>query len=104
MALSLASSTLEAVRALCRKYGVVRLEVFGSATRGDFDPEHSDVDLLVEFAQGTDLGPWMARYFELQDRLAALFGRDVDLVMAKGLRNPYLIQTIQRDRKVLYAS
>jgi hypothetical protein len=34
---------------LCRKYDVARLDVFGSAVRGDFDPAHSDLDFLVDF-------------------------------------------------------
>ncbi len=39
---------------LCRRYGVARLEVFGSAGRGtDFDPDSSDVDFLVEFDLGS---------------------------------------------------
>lgn len=94
----------EAIRSLCREYGVTRLEVFGSTARADFDFLRSDIDLLVEFAPGTDLGPWMARFFELQDRLEALLGRKVDLVMAAGLRNPYLLKSIDQDRRVLYAA
>ena len=39
----------EEVAELCRRFHVRRLEVFGSAARGDFDPERSDVDFLVEF-------------------------------------------------------
>lgn len=95
---------LEDIRALCREYDVTRLELFGSGTRGDFDPTRSDIDFLVEFAPGTNLGPWMARFFELQDRLASLLGHRVDLIMTKGIRNPYLIQSIAKDRHVLYAA
>jgi predicted nucleotidyltransferase len=95
---------LGTIRALCREYGVVRLDIFGSATREDFDSQRSDIDLLVEFAPGTDLGPWMARFFELQERLEAVLGRKVDLVMAAGLRNPYLLRAIEQDRRVLYAA
>src|SRR6266508_6463434 len=101
--LNLIEQNLEAIRSLCREYGVTRLEIFGSATRADFDPQRSDIDLLVEFAPGTDLGPWMARFFELQARLEAVLGRKVDLVMAAGLRNPYLLRSIDQDRRVLYA-
>jgi uncharacterized protein len=95
---------LDIIRALCREYGVVRLDIFGSATRADFDSQRSDIDLLVEFAPGTDLGPWMARFFELQERLEGVLGRKVDLVMAGGLRNPYLLHAIEQDRRVLYAA
>jgi len=102
--ITLSPAKLERLRELCRAYQVVRLELFGSATRADFEPARSDIDLLVEFAPQADLGPWMARYFELRDQLAALFEREVDLVLAKGLRNPYLLRAIEQDKRVLYAA
>lgn len=95
---------LQAIHAICRDYHVTRLELFGSATRADFDPQRSDVDVLVEFASETDLGPWMARFWELQHRLEAVLERKVDLVMARNLRNPYLIHSINQDRQLLYAA
>ena len=93
---------LEAIRELCREYHVAKLEIFGSATRADFDPDRSDIDMLVEFAPGTDLGPWMSRFFDLQGQLEVVLGRKVDLLMARALRNPYLIRWINQDRRVLY--
>ena len=95
---------LDAIRALCQEYHVTRLDLFGSTARADFDVERSDVDLLVEFAAGADLGPWMARYFEFQARLEALLGRKVDLIMASSVRNPYLQRAIDQDRQELYAA
>jgi uncharacterized protein len=65
--------------ALCRRYGVSRLEVFGSAARGtDFDPARSDVDFLVTFApaQRNDL----AAFADFRQALETLLGRPVDLV------------------------
>ncbi len=102
--LALAPDQIESIRVLCGEYQVTRLELFGSATRPDFDPERSDIDLLVEFAPDADLGPWLARFFEIQDRLAALLQRKVDLAMAGSLRNPYLIRSIDCDRRLLYAA
>ena len=65
------------VAALCRRYGVQRLEVFGSAARGsDFDPARSDADFLVSFAPGCSLGA----FSDLKADLEALLGRAVDLV------------------------
>ena len=101
---SLIKQHIEAIQLLCREYRVIRLDVFGSTTRVDFDPQRSDIDLLVEFAPGTDLGPWMACFFELQARLEALLGRKVDLTMAASVRNPYLLRSIDRDRQVLCAA
>src|SRR3712207_784712 len=102
--IALTPQQLEAIHALCREYQVTKLEIFGSATRADFDPARSDIDLLVEFAPGTDLGHWMSRFFELQDRLEVVLGRKVDLVMGAALRNPHLIRSINQDRRVLYAA
>src|SRR5512136_2034969 len=90
----------DAIAALCRRFRVSRLEVFGSAAEGEFDPERSDVDFLVGFQPGEDLGPWMSRYFELQEALVALLGCAVDLVTldAPGLRNPYFLREANRTR------
>ena len=95
---------LEEIRGLCREYEVTRLEVFGSAVTGQFDPRRSDVDFLVEYAPGVDLGPWMGRYFELRDRLAGLLGREVDLVMVAAIRNPYMRRMVDEQRRTLYAA
>lgn len=95
---------LEAIRALCHEYNVTQPEIFGSSVRDDFNAAHSDIDLLVEFAPGTDLGPWLARFTELRERLEVLLGRKVDLGMASGLQNPYFIRSIAQDRQVLYAA
>jgi predicted nucleotidyltransferase len=67
----------ESLAALCRRWNVPALWVFGSALREDFRPD-SDIDLLVAFAPGAR---WRIRdLFRLEDELAALFGRKVDLV------------------------
>lgn len=89
------------VAELCREAGVKRLEVFGSATTGKFDPETSDLDFIVEFLPGVRK-PWAGHYFDLRDELAQLYGRSVDLVMAGAIRNPYLRETVDASRTVLY--
>lgn len=93
-----------AIRALAQEFGVLRLEVFGSVCTPEFDPERSDVDFLVEYPDDYDFGPWLSRFFELQERLAALLGRPVDLVMAGGMRNPYFIAAVNESRRLLYAA
>lgn len=100
----LVEEKLEAIRALCREFGVVRLELFGSAATGEFDPEQSDIDFLVEYPPDYDFGPWLTRYFELKERLEALLEREVDLVMAGAPRNPYFIQSVNESRRLLYAA
>jgi len=89
--------------AACERHGVARLEAFGSALREDFDPEVSDLDLLVEFK---DMEPYarVEAYFGLLDDLRDLFGRDVDLVMVGAVKNPYIARDIERTKQLLYAA
>ena len=95
----------EAIAALCGAYHVKRLDVFGSAASGtDFDPARSDVDFVVEFEPGTDLGPWLATYHDFKRDLEKLLGRSVDLVMAGASRNPYFIHELEHTRQKIYAS
>ena len=63
-----------------KKFGVSRIGLFGSWVRGEGKPE-SDIDVLVEF-----IHPSFDRYMELKFFLEALFGRDVDLVLADSLK------------------
>ena len=94
----------EGIADICRRFGVRRLEVFGSAARGtDFNPETSDADFLVEFAPGAGL-PYLGHYFGLEEALAGLLGRSVDLVEPKAVRNPYIRASIDRARELVYAT
>ena len=90
--------------ALCRRYGVARLQVFGSAARStDFDPLSSDADFLVEFdPQRAPLT--LERYFDFKDALHDALGRPVDLVEPLAIRNPYLRADIERSCELVYAS
>jgi predicted nucleotidyltransferase len=86
--------------ALCRKYHVRRLGLFGSAARGELAPE-SDVDLLIEFEPGKAPSLWAEP--EMREAFSALFGgRRVDLVPPEVLQNPYRRKSILRDLRVLY--
>jgi hypothetical protein len=88
---------------ICRRYGIHRLEVFGSAARGvDFDPERSDADFLVEFSPETSVG--LADFFGVKSELEALLSRGVDLVELSAVRNPYLLDNINRNRELVYAT
>jgi hypothetical protein len=87
---------------LCRKYGVRKLELFGSAARGDFDPARSDIDLFYEF--DSNPSSLADRFFGLWEDLESLFGRKVDLVSSQDARNPYFLQIANRHRITLYAA
>ena len=89
---------------LCRRYGVARLEVFGSAARGtDFDLQSSDADFLVEFRLDDGRAP-LRQYFDFAEALRHTLGRPVDLVESGAVRNPYLRSAIDRSRELVYAS
>lgn len=84
---------------LCRRHQVSELSLFGSVLRDDFQ-EDSDIDVLVEFESGAQIG-----FFELarlQRALAALFGRNVDVVPKRGL-NPIIREPVLATAEVLYA-
>ena len=75
-----------AIAALCRRFRVQRLEVFGSAARGDdFDPARSDADFLVAFAPEAE--PDLATLLDLQEALALTLGLPVDLVERPAIEN-----------------
>jgi predicted nucleotidyltransferase len=93
---------LEAIRALCKEFGVIRLEVFGSVCTPEFDPDRSDVDFLIQYPEGYQFGPWMGRMFDLQDSLSRLLGCDVDLVMTRALRNKWFRREAAKTRTVIY--
>jgi len=88
---------------LCERHKVRRLELFGSAASGQFDPEKSDLDILVEF-QPLCLGEYADMYFGLLEGLQSLFGRPVDLVMATAVENRYFLEAIQRKHAIVYAA
>lgn len=94
------------VAALCERYGVERLDLFGSAIgAGDgFDPDHSDLDFVVSFER-RDPQDLFGRYFGLEEELGALFGRKVDLVMEGALeKSRRFAKNVEGSRVPLYGS
>jgi uncharacterized protein len=92
----------EEITSLCRRYGLRRLELFGSAARADFDAARSDVDFLFEF--DADPEALSDRFFGLLEDLERLLGRPVHLVSTQDIRNPYFLQVVNQDRVTLYAA
>jgi uncharacterized protein len=91
-----------AISAICRRYRIARLEVFGSAARAeDFTPA-SDADFLVEFVPGAQAG--LDEFFGAKVELEQLLGRGVDLVEPGAVRNPYVLAGINRHRELVYAA
>jgi len=83
----------------CRRHDITRLSLFGSVLRDDFSPE-SDVDVLVEFQPGRTPG---LRFFTIQEDLAQLFGRRVDLNTPSFLSR-YFRDQVQAEALTLYES
>lgn len=88
---------------LCKKFGVRRLALFGSAARNDFTPESSDVDLIVEFSDTTSPG-YADRYLDFANAVENLLGRRVDLITSRSIVNPLFAREVRRDRIELYAA
>ena len=87
---------------LCLKHKVKTLAVFGSILTDRFN-DQSDVDLLVNF-DTTDHEKWdyVTNYFDFRDALERLFGRKVDLVVEKGLKNKSFIANVNRTKQMIY--
>jgi predicted nucleotidyltransferase len=94
---------IEQLRERCRDRHVRRLEAFGSAVGGDFDPATSDVDFRVDF-ESLSPAAYAKAYFGLLGDLQDMFRRNVDLIEVDAIRNPFFLRTIADQRVVLYAA
>ena len=70
---------LPEIKELCERYGVIKLELFGSATRSDFNPETSDFDIFVDFAERGPGTGYADRFFGFIRELQELFERKLDI-------------------------
>jgi predicted nucleotidyltransferase len=99
--IDLIAQRLDEIRALCRQYGVRRLDLFGSAATGAFDPATSDRDFVAAFADTRSPG-YADRYLSFAEELEALFDRPVDVVTERSIRNPYFRQAVEASRQTIY--
>ena len=90
----------DSLAALCRKWQVRELSLFGSVLRDDFGP-HSDVDVLVSFEPGR--APGFA-FVTMHDELAALLGRPVDILERRGVERSLLAREILTTAETYYAA
>ena len=86
---------------ICRRHHVKRLEVFGSAAVGDFNPEKSDIDFLVEFDEHDDVSLFETRR-DLTQALESLFNRSVDLVIFANVENPYFRTSVENTTEPIF--
>jgi predicted nucleotidyltransferase len=91
------------IETLCRRFRIRRLDLFGSALGERFDPDASDVDVLVEFDTGGEFD-YYGTYFGLKEGLEQLLGRPVDVVSVTSIDNPYFRAQVMQTRETLYAA
>ncbi len=91
------------IATIASRFDVASLTLFGSAARGEFDAARSDIDLLVTFLPMSPRqhADW---YFGLLAALEDLLGRPVDLLEERAIRNPYLLRSIDEEKRTLYAA
>ena len=100
--IELLETKLDAISTACRRFGVARLDAFGSALHDEFQPGRSDVDLLVEFGP---MEPYarVDAYFGLLEALRSILGEQVDLVVSGAVKNRYIASEIEQTKELLYA-
>lgn len=100
--IALITENQAAIEQLCIRYKVRRLELFGSATEDFFEPEKSDIDLLVEF---DSLSPveYANAFFSFQEELQKILSLPIDLIERSPIRNPYFLESIDKKKVILYA-
>ena len=91
----------DAIRALCQQYGVRHLDLFGSAAPVAFDAATSDLDFVATFADTRSPG-YADRYLGFAEALETLFGRPVDVITERSIRNPYFRQAVEASRQPIY--
>jgi predicted nucleotidyltransferase len=99
-AVGLITENREAIAALCDRFGVDALDVFGSVVSGAFKEGSSDVDFIVRFA---DTSPGLAnRYLDFSEALERLLGRPVDVIFDRPITNPYLRRSVEATRERVF--
>lgn len=86
----------------CREYGVEKLYVFGSVAEGT-STSQSDIDFVVEFNR-SDYDGAFDQFMGLKNRLEEIFGKPVDLVSSKKIRNPVFAEELNNSKSLIYAA
>ena len=98
--MKLIENNIQKIIALCKKHKVGKLFVFGSILTNRFN-EKSDVDMVVDFDK-VNLEDYADNYFDFKYSLEELFGREVDLLEDKAIRNPILRRNIDNSKQLVY--
>lgn len=98
--MDLVEKNIDLIRDLCKNHHVSQLFVFGSILTNRFK-KNSDIDFIIDF-QGIDIYDYADNYFDLKNSLEHLFKREVDLLEDKAINNPYLRQSIDSSKQLIY--
>jgi uncharacterized protein len=98
--IALVADKKDEIAVLCRRFGIRRLDVFGSAVTGAFDPETSDIDFVVDLGEYDETVG--ARYMDLAVELETLLGRPIDLITEPSIRDPFFRVAIDDQRETIY--
>ena len=85
---------------LCQQRKITSLYLFGSANTEQFG-ENSDIDLMVTFGE-IELFDYFDNFMELKEDLENIFGRKIDLIEEKTVKNPVLRRSIDRNKILIY--
>ena len=94
---------LQDIAAICKRYGIQKLFLFGSALREDFNPAESDIDLLAEFGP-LEITKRFHVFLDARQAFKEIFQADVDLVMDGAVKNPIIANEINRTKKLVYSA
>ena len=88
------------INLLCEQHKVSKLFAFGSVLTNRFN-EESDIDMVVDFKK-LDFSEYVDNYFSFRDALSRTFGREIDLIEDKAIRNPVLRRNIDNSKQLIY--
>ena len=98
--MSLIEKNIRKLKKLCNKYNVSRLYVFGSVISEKFRKD-SDIDFIVTFDK-IEISEYADNYFDFKFSLEDLFKRKIDLLEEKEIKNPFLKQSIDTSKELIY--
>ncbi len=98
--MSILDKNIKEISSLCAKHKVVKLFVFGSILTKQFN-KNSDIDFVVDF-ESVDIYEYADNYFSLKTALENLFQRPIDLIEDKAIKNPFLKQSIDQSKQLIY--
>jgi uncharacterized protein len=103
--IALVKNNIKAIQDVCRKHHVKSLYLFGSASRDKTFTTESDVDFLYRFNKDAIVeSEYADNFFEMLFELEDILRRKIDMVAEEKISNPYFMESINRDKELVYES